>query len=214
MPLAARLSDCTVHLATPLAPGTGSLTVKIGFLPAWRALPAGVGDGIEKASAAAAELMKKPQVKPPEIAKLLEDIKAGLSQSSNAAAEHGNPAAAGVTAGANAGLDAANKALTAAYTTAAAAPGGEPAASIAYAKGIQTAVAAAAAASIAATAAMTDMHICPVPTPIPHGPGVVTRGSKTVFIDKRPAARQFDKVFEAAGGSAPIAMGMPTVNIG
>lgn len=214
MPLAARLSDCTAHVATPLAPGTGSPNVMIGFLPAWRALPAGVGEGIEKASAAAESLMKMQQIRPPEILATLEDIKAGLSQSSDAAAKHGNVAAAGVTAGANAGLDVANKSLTAAYTTAAATPGGEPAAATAYAKGIQAAVAAAAAASISAVAAMTDMHLCPLCTPIPHGPGVVTRGSSSVFINNRPAARQFDTVYEATGGGDPIALGMVTVNIG
>lgn len=214
MPFAARLTDCTAHLGNPLAPGTGSPNVMIQGVPAWRALPAGVGDGIEKASAAAESLMKMQQIRPPEILKMLEDISSGLSQSANAAAEQGNPAAATVTGGANLGLDAANTTLTAAYTTAAATPGGEPAAATAYAKGIQAAVAAAAAASIAAVASMTDTHVCPLCTPIPHGPGVVTRGSKSVRVNKLPAARQTDQVYEAAGGADPIALGCPTVNIG
>ena len=37
MPMAARMSDQTSH-GTPLAPGPGSVTVKIGGQPAWRAL--------------------------------------------------------------------------------------------------------------------------------------------------------------------------------
>lgn len=37
MPPAARLTDPTVH-GSPLAPGTGSPDVFIGFLPAWRAM--------------------------------------------------------------------------------------------------------------------------------------------------------------------------------
>jgi uncharacterized Zn-binding protein involved in type VI secretion len=214
MPMAARLTDCTTHAATPLAPGVGSPTVFIAGAPAWRALPAGVGDGIEKASDAIQKLTLKPMIRPPEVVKDLADIQAGLSQSAAAAVQSGNPAAAGATAGALTGITAANVALTAAYTTAAAVPGGEPAAATAYALGLQQALAAAAAASIAAVAAMTDTHICPLCTPVPHGPGVVTQGSKTVFIGKLPAARQLDKVFEAAGGADPIAIGCPTVNIG
>ena len=34
---AARVGDLTSHCNTPLAPGTGCLTVLIGGLPAWRA---------------------------------------------------------------------------------------------------------------------------------------------------------------------------------
>ncbi|MBI5866354.1 MAG: PAAR domain-containing protein [Planctomycetes bacterium] len=66
-----------------------------------------------------------------------------------------------------------------------------------------------------AIAGTNDIHICPVPSgPAPHGPGVVTRGSSTVLINSLPAARQGDKVYEAAGGSDPIAMGCGTVVIG
>lgn len=214
MPLAARLTDCTAHVANPLAPGTGSPNVLIQGQPAWRALPAGVGDGIEKASQLADELMKRPQVRPPEVRKMLQDMQDGLSQSSQSAGEHGNPAAAGVTAGALAALQVADKALIATYTTASAPPGAEPAAATAYTEGLKAAVAAAMAASITAVAAMTDTHICPLCTPIPHGPGVVTRGSKSVFINGLPAARQLDQVYEAAGGPDPIAVGCASVNIG
>lgn len=37
MPAAARVGDITSHLGTPLGPGPGSSTVKIGGMPAWRA---------------------------------------------------------------------------------------------------------------------------------------------------------------------------------
>lgn len=36
---AARVTDLTAHMATPLAPGPGSADVLIGFLPAWRGIP-------------------------------------------------------------------------------------------------------------------------------------------------------------------------------
>ena len=214
MGLAARLTDCTAHVATPLAPGAGSPTVLIAGMPAWRALPAGIGDGIEKASEAIQQLMLHPQIRPPEVVQDLVDIKAGLSQSAASAANGGNPAAAATTATAMTGLGAANVALASAYATASAVPGGEPAAATAYALGLQQALATAAAVAIAAIAAMTDTHICPLCTPAPHGPGVVTKGSTTVLINNLPAARQLDQVFEAAGGADPIAVGCATVNIG
>ena len=46
MPPAVRLGDSTQH-GTPLAPGTGSLNVLIGNKPAWRAVPASVGAGLQ-----------------------------------------------------------------------------------------------------------------------------------------------------------------------
>src|SRR5437870_8968361 len=62
---------------------------------------------------------------------------------------------------------------------------------------------------------MTDIHVCSQPSgPVPHGPGVVTKGSRSVFINGLPACRQGDKLFEAAGGANPIAKGCSTVNIG
>jgi uncharacterized Zn-binding protein involved in type VI secretion len=57
--------------------------------------------------------------------------------------------------------------------------------------------------------------MCPTPCPGPlHGPGVVTRGCATVFVNDLPAVRQGDEVVEAAGGSDPIASGCATVFIG
>jgi uncharacterized Zn-binding protein involved in type VI secretion len=38
MPPAARITDLTTHVVTPLAPGPGSPDVLIGGLPAWRAI--------------------------------------------------------------------------------------------------------------------------------------------------------------------------------
>ncbi len=46
MPPAARVTDLTSH-GTPLAPGTGSPNVLIGFLPAWRAVPAAAAAGLQ-----------------------------------------------------------------------------------------------------------------------------------------------------------------------
>jgi uncharacterized Zn-binding protein involved in type VI secretion len=38
MPAAARVGDLAAHLSTPLGPGPGSTNVKIGGMPAWRAV--------------------------------------------------------------------------------------------------------------------------------------------------------------------------------
>lgn len=60
-----------------------------------------------------------------------------------------------------------------------------------------------------------DVHICPIPLPVPpHGPGVVIDGSATVMINNLPAARQGDTILEAIGPPDKIAMGTPTVLIG
>ncbi|GMU20133.1 MAG: hypothetical protein AMXMBFR13_02320 [Phycisphaerae bacterium] len=214
MPAAARKTDNTSH-GPPLSPGPGSLTVSIGNLAAWRALPAGVGDGLEQASNTMKQLMDSPQLTPPDATAKLAQVQAGLTQSAAAAAANGNPAAAGAVTGAFSALIATNATLTATYATASAAPGGQPAATTAYTQGIKAAAASAASAAVSAIAVMVDMHNCSIPVPpMPHGPGVVTKGSSTVFIDNLPAARQDDKVFEACGGSDPIAKGEPTVEIG
>ncbi len=54
---AARLTDPTTH-GTPLSPGTGSPNVLIGFLPAWRALPAGAGAALQSAQSASDAAVK------------------------------------------------------------------------------------------------------------------------------------------------------------
>ena len=62
--------------------------------------------------------------------------------------------------------------------------------------------------------AILDAHACPLSSgPVAHAGGVVMIGSKTVLINKMPAARQGDKVVEA-GPPNSIAAGCPTVTIG
>jgi uncharacterized Zn-binding protein involved in type VI secretion len=46
---AARVTDTTAHMATPLAPGPGSPNVLIGFLPAWRGIPLAAVAGLQAA---------------------------------------------------------------------------------------------------------------------------------------------------------------------
>lgn len=215
MPMAARVADTTSH-GTPLSPGPGSPDVLIGFMPAWRAMPAGAGAGLESASSAMSQIMNAPMLRPPQTISPSLDVANGLSQSAAQAAAAGNPGGASGTASALSALTTANVSLTAAYTAAAAVPGSEPAAAQAYTLGIQAAAAASASAAFSAIAAgIADIHVCPIPAGIPpHGPGVVTQGSKSVLINNLPAARQGDKVIEAAGGSDPIAIGCTTVLIG
>ncbi len=214
MPPAARVNDPTSH-SPPLNPGIGSLTVMIGNMPAWRALPSSVASAVESVSNAVKNFMQKPALNPASATADLAQISSGLGQAAGQASAAGNPAATGATAGAATALNTTNVALTTAWTTASAVPGGQPAADQAYTQGIKAAMAAAASSVFASIGGMTDIHICPIPCPIPpHGPGVVTKGSKTVMIDNLPATRQGDKVFEACGGEDPIAMGCPTVLIG
>jgi uncharacterized Zn-binding protein involved in type VI secretion len=60
-----------------------------------------------------------------------------------------------------------------------------------------------------------DLHICPMPTPVPpHGPGYVIDGSQTVLTNGLPQCRQEDHVLEALGGMDPIALGLMTVLVG
>lgn len=217
MPPAARVADMTGH-GPPLNPGPGCPTVLIGYMPAWRALPAGVGPAVESASNAMKPFMSSPVLTPANATPQLVQIQTGLMQVAGAAAAHGNPAAAATGTGALAALIAANVTLTATWTAASAIPGGQPAATQAYTEGMKAAAASAAwsvFSTLAAVMNMPDMHICPIPCPTPpHGPGFVTKGSSTVIIGNLPAARQNDKVFEACGGADPIAMGCMTVQIG
>lgn len=60
-----------------------------------------------------------------------------------------------------------------------------------------------------------DMHVCPVPSPLPpHGPGYVIDGSQTVLVNGLPLCRQGDSVLEALGGPDKIAKGETTVLVG
>jgi uncharacterized Zn-binding protein involved in type VI secretion len=55
------------------------------------------------------------------------------------------------------------------------------------------------------------MHACAMPTPAgPHPPSPIVKGSATVLIGGRPAAR----VGDMSGCGAPIVMGMLTVEVG
>lgn len=214
MPDAARVGDMTSH-GPPLNPGIGSLDVLIGYMPAWRALPAGVGAGLEAASKAMDKLMKKPVLTPSDTTPKLVKVQADMTKSAGKAASKGNASASGTTSASYVTLTATNVTLTATWTTASAAPGGQPAANAAYTLAIKAAAAVAASAAMAAVAGMVDTNICPIPCPVPpHGPGVVVKGSKSVFINNFPAARKDDKVIEACGGANAISMGCTTVIIG
>ncbi len=214
MPQAARVSDMTGH-GSPLAPGIGSPTVLVGFMPAWRALPASVGGAIAGVSDKMNSFMTTPVLTPANAASKIAEISAGLVESAAEAGAEGNAAAAGTASGSLATLNSTNVTLTAAWTTASGAPGGQPAANTAYTEGIKAAAATAASAVFTSVGGLADTHICPIPVPIPpHGPGMVCEASKTVVIDNLPAARANDKVMEACGGADPIAMGCPTVMIG
>jgi uncharacterized Zn-binding protein involved in type VI secretion len=215
MPLAARVSDPTSHGA-PLASGPGSSNVRIGYMKAWRALPAGpVGAAVEAAAQAIKSLMSSPSLTPASAAASLAQIQAKLQQAAVAASAQTNPASGATTSSALGTLNATNATLATAWTAASAVPGGTPAATTAYTEGLKAAMSAAAGAAMSSMAGASDIHTCPVPCPAPpHGPGMVTRGSKSVRINGLPAARQGDKVFEACGGEDPIAMGCATVKIG
>jgi uncharacterized Zn-binding protein involved in type VI secretion len=60
----------------------------------------------------------------------------------------------------------------------------------------------------------SDIHVCPLANgPQPHVGGPVPVGSKSVYINNRPAVRQGDKVIDG-GGANPITSGLLTVQIG
>ena len=214
MGMAARVADTTAH-GIPLAPGPGAATVMIGMMPAWRALPAGIGAGLEAASQGMDSFMKKPAMTPADASATIGKLSADLVQAGAQAVSEGNPAAVAAAASSVATLNATNVSLTSAWSAASPVPGGQPAANQAYTEGIKAAAAAAASAVFSAVAGMADTHMCPLPCPIPpHGPGVVTQASGSVLIENLPAVRQGDEVVEACGGSAPITMGCATVDIG
>jgi len=174
-----------------------------------------MANAVEGISTSMNSFMMRPQLTPADATASLFDISQKLIQGGAAAAGSGNPAVTGVATGMVTTINTTNVALTTTWTTASVVPGGQPAANIAYTEGIKAVTAAAASAVMSAMAGLSDMHVCPLPCPIPpHGPGFVTQGSGTVNIGHLPAARQNDGVFEACGGTDPIALGCPTVNIG
>jgi uncharacterized Zn-binding protein involved in type VI secretion len=215
MPMAAAVMSPTGHLFTPLSPGPGCPNVFIGFMPAWRALPAGLGTAVEQISTLMNSFMLMPLSTPVETTPRIIEISKSLSKGAGTAAGLGAPLAAATANSQIATLNTANTTLTTAWGTASIAPGGQPGANKAYTEGIKAAAAVAASAVLMSMAGLSDMHFCPVLVPIPpHGPGFVTMGSATVVIGNLAAARMGDKVYEACGGPDPIAMGCPTVIIG
>lgn len=208
--------DPVTHPLPPvLTGGPCSPDVIIEFKPAWRAVPAGLGAAIDGLSNAMKSFMDKPMMTPANAAADIAQVSSKMGEVAGKSTGEGVGGAAGATSGALTAITTANVALTAAWTTASAVPGGQPAANQAYTLGIKAAMAAGASAVMGSMAGMFDIHACTTPAPIPpHGPGAVTKGAKDVFINNLPAARQGDKVMEAAGGANPIAMGCPTVNIG
>jgi uncharacterized Zn-binding protein involved in type VI secretion len=130
------------------------------------------------------------------------------------------PAWRGLPLAAVAGLQAAKQTsdttiqVAEAATVAAAGTPGAPTAKAAE----ETAKAAAAAAMgnlISSLGAMTDIHLCTTPLPIPpHGPGVVIDGSATVLINNLPACFMGNTIVEAVGPPNKITGGCPTVLIG
>lgn len=214
MPEAARVMDATEH-GTPLSAGPGSPDVEIGYMPAWRALPASVAGAVEGVSDKTSQFMKEAVLTPASAAAKLAQIATGLVEAAAKAATELNASAAGAASSAVTTMASGNVALSATWATASAVPGGQPAANTAYTEGIKGIVAGAATAVFAAIGGMTDMHNCPVPCPIPpHGPGMVTQASRTVLINNLPAARKGDKVFEACGGPDGISIGCDSVLIG
>lgn len=68
---------------------------------------------------------------------------------------------------------------------------------------------------ISGLGAMADIHMCPIPLPVPpHGPGVVTNGSSKVLVNNMPLARMGDTITEALGPPNKIVVGAPNVLVG
>src|SRR5262249_26233189 len=62
MPPAARILDNVAHPLPPvLSPGPGSLDVLVGFLPAWRGVPAGAAASLQAARQTSDETLRKAQ---------------------------------------------------------------------------------------------------------------------------------------------------------
>lgn len=59
-------------------------------------------------------------------------------------------------------------------------------------------------------AVVGDLHVCPIPSNVPHPPSPFALGSSTVYIGGLPALR----VGDVAGCGAGLIIGCPTVLIG
>src|SRR5262245_4650506 len=120
MPSAARLSDPATHLMTPMSPGAGSPNVNIGGAKAWRALPAGMGAGVESSLNTMKQMMDAPFLNPAITPSQLANVFSGLMQDAAKAAEQGATTAPATTAGEFTKLVVTNVKETATYTSAAA----------------------------------------------------------------------------------------------
>lgn len=130
------------------------------------------------------------------------------------------PAWRGVMPGVAAALQSAKKvtevAIKAAEAATVAVSGtpGAPAAKAAE-EATKASVAASMGSMITSMAAGADIHTCATPLPIPpHGPGVVTTPSTTVFINNLGASRLGDTILEAIGPPNKIVKGQMNVIIG
>src|SRR5262245_49828660 len=132
MPPAARLNDPATHMMKPISPGTASANVKIGSQKAWRALPAGLGAGIESALNLMKQLVDQPFLNPATTSTMLTQVYGGLASDAAKAAGQGSPAAPATTSGEFTKLMATNAKETATYISAASVPGGQPGAIAAY----------------------------------------------------------------------------------
>ncbi|HVV93445.1 MAG TPA: PAAR domain-containing protein [Hyphomicrobiales bacterium] len=132
----------------------------------------------------------------------------------------GLPQWRGVPAAAAAALSSAKATSDATIQTAEAttlAAAGTPAAPAAVAaeQAVKSAAASAMGSMMTGMAGGADIHVCPIPLPLPpHGPGVVINGSPTVLVNALPACRMGDTILEAVGPPDQIAIGCPTVIIG
>lgn len=109
----------------------------------------------------------------------------------------------------------ANTAAAAGTPGAAAAAAAEQATKTAAAAAMSAMMSSLAAGAATASGGVPDLHVCPIPTPVPpHGPGYVIDGSQTVLVNGLPLCRQNDTVLEALGGSDKIALGELTVLVG
>lgn len=160
---AARVSDNVVHPLPPVLFGSpGSPNVLIGFLPAWRGIPAAAAAALQAAKAA--------------------------SDATVQAAEAATVAAAGTP--------------------------GAPAAYAAEQTAKATALAAL-SSTISGMGAMSDLHACSTPSPVPpHGPGAVIDGSQTVLTNNMPQSRLGDTILEPLGPPNKIVKGEFTVIVG
>jgi len=209
---AVRVGDLTDH-SMPID-GAGSPDVNIGGQKAWRAMPEGAGDGLDGPSKTVKEILDKVTVRPPEVMPKLPLIAADMAKVAATAEAAGALGATTIVATGFQTLSATAIGLVATYTAASAAPGAEPGAATAFTLAFQSALAQTMTAAVQAIAGPWDMDSCKQPgTTGPHGPGVVVKACKTVFINGLPAVVKGNQIIEATGGPSTIKVGCGTVFI-